>query len=517
MAIDKITLSRKLALLEASVQACHERGACFTDYADMSALRDLQRDAEQFVGECCQKHGTPEHSLVSVTPALDKADDLVAAVARLQSETMAVGQALPSGGPASWAEINRAMVAVDDQVAKLKAETGALAASLDRSVWTFREDSSPTFAPELLAVAEAARPSGPACAGVDGIRLNEAAAFVLHDAPLYDRCIEALAETRTRLLGLIASDEAAWAEAQKMNRSEEYESYLRAFPAGKCAAEAKAQLEDFTWSRAATCGTKQAIDSFLASWPDSRHLTEARTILQQCRAKRRKLYTYAAAGVGLALVIAAFCSHWNRSSRTKLDRFAQTIAAPGFDAFDATGQALKGASFAPWHNKEVQMTWNKLSEKQAQAARVQATLSKESAMQALAEAYPVELLRESARQAQARESARQAQAIAYGGEAWLKAEEKLKAAEICLAKGEFAEARAGFAEARVGYEQSRIQGGSYKRLSKSQRRLRKTGRRYKDSRFAPEVWRRGVEEGAAERRDGRGVRRAGSSGRACAI
>ncbi len=74
--------------------------------------------------------------------------------------------------------------------------------------------------------------------------------------------------------------ETAYQEARAADTVAAYRAYLRDFPAGTHAAEARARLqwwlEEDDWQRAARLGTPEAFQRYLGAHPDGRHATEAR-------------------------------------------------------------------------------------------------------------------------------------------------------------------------------------------------------------------------------------------------
>jgi hypothetical protein len=74
--------------------------------------------------------------------------------------------------------------------------------------------------------------------------------------------------------------ESGWREAKAADSIAAYEQYLREFPAGAHAAEARAKVQDLRelrlWVLANRLRTPEAWQRYLGEWPDGAHAAEAR-------------------------------------------------------------------------------------------------------------------------------------------------------------------------------------------------------------------------------------------------
>lgn len=66
-----------------------------------------------------------------------------------------------------------------------------------------------------------------------------------------------------------ASDEGLWTKAQKADTIAAYQEYLRDYPQGKFATQARTRVVERELSLAEAAGTEAALEAFLASHPDS--------------------------------------------------------------------------------------------------------------------------------------------------------------------------------------------------------------------------------------------------------
>ena len=80
--------------------------------------------------------------------------------------------------------------------------------------------------------------------------------------------------------GLLASggcsrQESAWRDAERQHSVAAYEAYLRDYPAGVHAPEARAMLEDLReqqeWDRALRFNTPEAFQRYLSRYPSGRY------------------------------------------------------------------------------------------------------------------------------------------------------------------------------------------------------------------------------------------------------
>lgn len=74
--------------------------------------------------------------------------------------------------------------------------------------------------------------------------------------------------------------ESGWREAERAGTIVAYEDYLRRFPAGPHAADARARIDrladDGDWQRAERLATPESLQRYLAAHPDGRHAEVAR-------------------------------------------------------------------------------------------------------------------------------------------------------------------------------------------------------------------------------------------------
>ncbi|MEM1106672.1 MAG: SUMF1/EgtB/PvdO family nonheme iron enzyme [Pseudomonadota bacterium] len=76
-----------------------------------------------------------------------------------------------------------------------------------------------------------------------------------------------------------SDDNAAWVRALEQDTLEGYRAYLEAFPDGRFAAEAQAEIDrydDEAWAQAESRATLAAYDQYLEDWPDGRYASQAR-------------------------------------------------------------------------------------------------------------------------------------------------------------------------------------------------------------------------------------------------
>ena len=77
--------------------------------------------------------------------------------------------------------------------------------------------------------------------------------------------------------------EADWREAAQAGTVVAYEAYLKRFPAGAHAAEARARIDrlvdDEEWARAGHIGTPEALQRYLSAHPEGGHAAAARSRL----------------------------------------------------------------------------------------------------------------------------------------------------------------------------------------------------------------------------------------------
>ncbi|MEL6753965.1 MAG: bifunctional serine/threonine-protein kinase/formylglycine-generating enzyme family protein, partial [Pseudomonadota bacterium] len=76
-----------------------------------------------------------------------------------------------------------------------------------------------------------------------------------------------------------SSDNEAWVRALEQDTLEGYRAYLEAFPEGRFAAEAQAEIDrydDAAWAQAEQRNTLAAYEDYLEAWPEGRHASQAR-------------------------------------------------------------------------------------------------------------------------------------------------------------------------------------------------------------------------------------------------
>ena len=77
--------------------------------------------------------------------------------------------------------------------------------------------------------------------------------------------------------------EAAWSSARSADTTDAYGNYLRDYPAGRHAGDARERLQELRerqeWEQAARLGTPEAYQRYLAGYPDGRFAAEARARL----------------------------------------------------------------------------------------------------------------------------------------------------------------------------------------------------------------------------------------------
>lgn len=85
------------------------------------------------------------------------------------------------------------------------------------------------------------------------------------------------------MLGACGREEPAWAAARAANTQAAYADYMRRYPAGEHAAEARAAIralkDDDAWARAERIGTPEAWQRYLADWPEGGHVVLAQQLL----------------------------------------------------------------------------------------------------------------------------------------------------------------------------------------------------------------------------------------------
>lgn len=72
-------------------------------------------------------------------------------------------------------------------------------------------------------------------------------------------------------------DEVAWRTAQGDSRGAGYESYLRSWPAGRHAGEARSALDEANWRTASQSNDRELLEKYLQAFPSGTHASEART------------------------------------------------------------------------------------------------------------------------------------------------------------------------------------------------------------------------------------------------
>lgn len=85
------------------------------------------------------------------------------------------------------------------------------------------------------------------------------------------------------MLGACGREEPAWAAARAANTQAAYADYMRRYPAGEHAAEARAAIralkDDDAWARAERIGSPEAWQRYLADWPEGLHVVLAQQLL----------------------------------------------------------------------------------------------------------------------------------------------------------------------------------------------------------------------------------------------
>jgi outer membrane protein assembly factor BamD (BamD/ComL family) len=76
-------------------------------------------------------------------------------------------------------------------------------------------------------------------------------------------------------------EQSRWSEAEHSNTVVGFERYLREFPHGEHAGEARAHIDDIEWNDAEQADTADAVREYLDEHPDGRHVDEATTLVEE--------------------------------------------------------------------------------------------------------------------------------------------------------------------------------------------------------------------------------------------
>jgi len=107
---------------------------------------------------------------------------------------------------------------------------------------------------------------------------------VPRDVPVAEKTeVKAEEETAPK----IGADDAAWVKALEKDTLEGYREYLEAFPQGKHADDAQAEIDVYdnkAWANAESRDTIAGYEDYLKAWPDGRHASKAQERIAEMKA-----------------------------------------------------------------------------------------------------------------------------------------------------------------------------------------------------------------------------------------
>ncbi|MFT4927281.1 MAG: formylglycine-generating enzyme required for sulfatase activity/serine/threonine protein kinase [Phenylobacterium sp.] len=137
----------------------------------------------------------------------------------------------------------------------------------------------------------------------------------------------------------MASDEEqrAWQAAETLDSYKEFQVYLKAYPKGRYAKEARAQAEQATWRDAGERNRLGDYQQYLERYPQGTYVQMAKKFVEQLTAKRKKLKLIALAVVGaiMALGLGVLIYLWTQIDNRAWDEAQQVNTPEGYLAFVA--------------------------------------------------------------------------------------------------------------------------------------------------------------------------------------
>ncbi len=110
---------------------------------------------------------------------------------------------------------------------------------------------------------------------------------VPRDIPVIETAGSSSAPETEEAKPVIGADDAAWVKALEKDTLEGYQEYIAAFPDGKHADDAQAEInayDDKAWENAQTRDTIAGYEDYLKDWPEGLHTTEARDRIAEIKA-----------------------------------------------------------------------------------------------------------------------------------------------------------------------------------------------------------------------------------------
>jgi len=195
----KLELTRKLAILQATVANLREASRSFTEHSDMLAYRQLQMELDEYLGAHRETGDVPLEPQAFVQGELDRLEGLIQPVAQFVQAQLALGKNLlvPKPQSITQAEVAECQAAANAAFASLVEEQHRLAGGFLNKDLTLEADGA-DVAPDLISCCRLVRSKSPL------LQADRAALcqFALGQGPLHAQVVEHLEAVRAACINL---------------------------------------------------------------------------------------------------------------------------------------------------------------------------------------------------------------------------------------------------------------------------------------------------------------------------
>lgn len=195
----KLELTRKLAIVQATVANMRDASRSFTEQADMLAYRQLQMELEEFLGTHRANGDVPQEPQAFVQGELDRLEGLLQPVAKFVQDQLALGRnvLVPKPQSLTQAEVAECLTAANAAFASLVEEQHRLSGGFLNKDLSLEADGA-DVAPDLIAFCKLARLNSPLL-HADRAALCQ---FAHGQGPMHAQVVEHLEAVRTSCTAL---------------------------------------------------------------------------------------------------------------------------------------------------------------------------------------------------------------------------------------------------------------------------------------------------------------------------